>query len=74
MTGEIKVDNKPFQPGDVVQLMSGGPAMTVCGRDPSGDIYVQYFSTAGVLTNGKVDAECLRQVSAVGPELAKGKK
>ena len=74
MTGGIKVDNKPFQPGDVVQLKSGGPAMTVCGRDPSGDVYVQYFSTAGVLANGKANAECLRQVPAAGPELAKGKK
>ena len=70
------MENKPFQPGDVVQLKSGGPAMTVCGRDPSGDVYVQYFSSAGVLANGKANAECLRHFAAAGPELAaaKGKK
>lgn len=32
-----------FKPGDVVQLKSGGPIMTVKFLDEDGDIYCEWF-------------------------------
>lgn len=34
-----------FNPGDIVQLQSGGPAMTVKRRDNTGHVYVDWFDT-----------------------------
>ncbi len=40
-----------FQEGDVVQLKSGGPKMTVKAIDDDGDVYCQWFS-GSKLQNG----------------------
>lgn len=36
-----------FQPGDVVQLKSGGPLMTVSKIDSDGDVYCTWFNYEG---------------------------
>ena len=51
-----------FQPGDVVQLKSSGPAMTVKKHDGNGDAVCLWFNTNG---------ECLEKEF---PEVAKPAK
>jgi uncharacterized protein YodC (DUF2158 family) len=36
-------DENPWKPGDTVQLMSGGPAMTVAGEDQLGKVICEWF-------------------------------
>jgi uncharacterized protein YodC (DUF2158 family) len=36
-------DENPWKPGDVVQLKSGGPSMTVAGEDEIGMVICEWF-------------------------------
>jgi Uncharacterized small protein (DUF2158) len=52
-----------FKPGDVVQLKSGGPELTVEGV--TGEcVGVQYFLASGELRRLKLQRECLRVPSS----------
>ncbi len=52
-----------FEIGDIVQLKSGGPKMTVKGTSPSigGDLLCQWFS-GSKLNHGYFDPETLQRV------------
>jgi uncharacterized protein YodC (DUF2158 family) len=43
-------ERQPFQPGDVVQLKSGGPAMTVGGKVAEDSIRCHWFDGATAKT------------------------
>jgi len=47
-TGAVAVEGNPFKPGDVVQLKSGGPPMTVT-MVVGPDTYCMWFSLAAVI-------------------------
>ena len=36
-------DENPWKPGDIVQLKSGGPQMTVAGEDQLGMVICEWF-------------------------------
>ncbi len=41
-------DSRPFREGDIVQLKSGGPAMTFREYDPNGKAIVQFRTRDGM--------------------------
>ena len=43
-------EQQPFKPGDVVQLKSGGPAMTVGGKVAEDSIRCHWFDRATAMT------------------------
>jgi uncharacterized protein YodC (DUF2158 family) len=58
-----------WRPGDVVMLVSGGPPMTVVGKDSSnrntatvGQFICQWFDSSEKLCSGYFDPVCLREV------------
>jgi len=50
-----------FQKGDVVQLKSGGPTMSVHTVGGDGGIFCQWFDKDGVLKNGSFQSEQLKK-------------
>ncbi|CAN5276245.1 hypothetical protein BH10PLA2_BH10PLA2_19470 [soil metagenome] len=59
-----------WKPGDVVALVSGGPLMTVVGKDnnnrsslTSGQFICQWFDSSEKLCTGHFDPVCLREAT-----------
>lgn len=48
-----------FARGDIVQLKSGGPLMTIANSYETKAI-VAYFDNAGILQEGGIPSECLK--------------
>lgn len=63
----VAVDALPFQSGDIVQLLSGGPHLTVAGlaSDKSLPNFVVcfWFDTSGKLNSEAIPARLLRKVA-----------
>jgi uncharacterized protein YodC (DUF2158 family) len=62
-------DTTSFQPGDVVQLKSGGPLFTVSKISPNGYVLYYYINSQGLISehNIGVQAGALKKVSADDP-------
>ncbi len=59
---------RPLQTGDVVQLRSGGPEMTVLSESPPGVIEVGWFSKARAFEIEDLPLACLLLVRPVDDE------
>ncbi len=57
-----------FSPGDIVQLKSGGPPMTVTMESPEGVHCIWYGETTEAIRTGVVPAVCLEPL-IVGHEI-----
>jgi len=58
-----------FEPGDIVQLKSGGPAMTVSGTDADGVRCVWFAEISGDVKTSVIPSICLELIILDDEEL-----
>ena len=59
----MKDEDSGYEPGDLVRLRSGGPAMTVCApMDKLARVRTLWFSPDAVCLDGVFPIECLEDV------------
>jgi uncharacterized protein YodC (DUF2158 family) len=61
-----------LQRGDVVQLKSGGPVMTINALQSEGSVVCQWFDSTGALKSGFFKAEQLRKAEPPEPQDSQG--
>lgn len=59
-------EENPWKPGDVVQVKSGGPSMTVAGEDIVGKVICEWFDGKRQMS-GTFNAAVLRKYEPPGP-------
>lgn len=61
-------EENPWKPGEVVQVISGGPAMTVAGEDMLGKVICEWFVGSNQ-KSGSFNAAVLKKYEAPKPHI-----